>query len=227
MSILTKEEILKTVDSYEKLDFKDLKISYLILKPNGSRHYKATIKEIIRQQYTIIGQFAIKDYETLNMALHISQPESMRYILPISQMYKDLYGNYGVLLIIGKKNITYPNFALQVVSLKRYLRARFSLEYVAYAFDTSKLGSKNEQQRLTIVDKEGKSTGNEYFKEEGTFMVIAVNEVHSPDEDINSLVKEIRLLSDMGLLDQANELPEETINNMMRYKTFEYVKDMK
>ena len=99
---MTREEVLAVIEKHEKLDFKELKVSYLILKPNAARHYKVIVNEIEKQQYTIIGQYAIRDYETLNMALHVEQPESMKYIIPISRMYNDFYGNYGVLLLIGK-----------------------------------------------------------------------------------------------------------------------------
>ena len=174
---MTREEVLAVIEKHEKLDFKELKISYLILKPNAARHYKVIVNEIEKQQYTIIGQYAIRDYETLNMALHVEQPESMKYIIPISRMYNDFYGNYGVLLLIGKSNITYENFCLQVVSLKQNLRARFKFSYIAYAFDTSELGRENQHQRLVVVDKDGKQTGDEYFKREGTFMVFYINEI--------------------------------------------------
>ena len=143
---MTREEVLAVIEKHEKLDFKELKVSYLILKPNAARHYKVIVNEIEKQQYTIIGQYAIRDYETLNMALHVEQPESMKYIIPISRMYNDFYGNYGVLLLIGKSNITYENFCLQVVSLKQNLRARFKFSYIAYAFDTAELGRENLHQ---------------------------------------------------------------------------------
>ena len=225
-TFLTREEVLAVIEKHEKLDFKELKISYLILKPNAARHYKVIVNEIEKQQYTIIGQYAIRDYETLNMALHVEQPESMKYIIPISRMYNDFYGNYGVLLLIGKSNITYENFCLQVVSLKQNLRARFKFSYIAYAFDTSELGRENLHQRLVVVDKDGKQTGDEYFKREGTFMVFYINEIHSPDESVSTLVKEMKLMDSMGLFEAQNQIPKNIIEMMKKYKSFEHIKDM-
>ena len=223
---MTREEVLAVIEKHEKLDFKDLKVSYLILKPNAARHYKVIVNEIEKQQYTIIGQYAIRDYETLNMALHVEQPESMKYIFQISRMYNDFYGNYGVLLLIGKSNITYENFCLQVVSLKQNLRARFKFSYIAYAFDTSELGRENQHQRLVVVDKDGKQTGDEYFKREGTFMVFYINEIHSPDESVSALVKEMKLMDGMELFDVQNQIPKNIIEMMKKYKSFEHIKDM-
>lgn len=160
------------------------------------------------------------------MALHVEQPESMKYIIPISRMYNDFYGNYGVLLLIGKSNITYENFCLQVVSLKQNLRARFKFSYIAYAFDTAELGRENLHQRLVVVDKDGKQTVDEYFKREGTFMVFYINEIHSPDESVATLVKEMRLMDGMELFDVQNQIPKNIIEMMKKYKSFEHIKDM-
>ena len=44
---MTREEVLAVIEKHEKLDFKDLKVSYLILKPNAARHYKVIVNEII------------------------------------------------------------------------------------------------------------------------------------------------------------------------------------
>lgn len=159
---MTREEVLAVIEKHEKLDFKDLKVSYLILKPNAARHYKVIVNEIEKQQYTIIGQYAIRDYETLNMALHVEQPESMKYIIPISRMYNDFYGNYGVLLLIGKSNITYENFCLQVVSLKQNLRARFKFSYIAYALthqsSDEKTNTKGWLSSIKMASKLGTNT---------------------------------------------------------------------
>lgn len=52
-TVLTREEVLAVIEKHEKLDFKELKVSYLILKPNAARHYKVIVNEIEKQQYTI------------------------------------------------------------------------------------------------------------------------------------------------------------------------------
>ena len=115
---------------------------------------------------------------------------------------------------------------LQVVSLKQNLRARFKFSYIAYAFDTSELGRENQHQRLVVVDKDGKQTGDEYFKREGTFMVFYINEIHSPDESVSTLVKEMRLMDGMELFDVQNQIPKNIIEMMKKYKSFEHIKDM-
>lgn len=219
-------DILRIIDNAREASFESMKISYMILKPNAAKHYGVIIKEIISNRFTILGQYAVTDYETVNMALHIDQPAAMKYIVPISRMYNDFYGNYGVLLVLGKRNITYENFCLQVVTLKKGLRSKFELSYISYAFDTSELGANNEKQRLMIVSSEGKEVKKDKFNEEGTYMVFFINEIHSPDETVDNTVKEMKFLMNMGLLEESNVIPDQIQANMRRYHTFEFLKDM-
>lgn len=219
-------DIERIINNTSKSSFEDMKVSYMILKPNAAKHYGVIINEIINNRFTILGQYAVMDYETINMALHIDQPAAMKYIIPISRMYNDFYGNFGVLVVIGKRNITYENFCLQVVTLKKGLRSKFELSYISYAFDTSELGAKNEKQKLVIVSPEGQEVKKDKFNEEGTYMVFFINEIHSPDETVDNTVKEMQFLMKMGLLEENNLIPQNILNNMGRYHTFEFLKDM-
>lgn len=218
--------ILPCLKDHESLRFDDYKVSYLILKPNAARHYESILKEIKESQFTVHKQYAIMDYETVNMALHIEQTEAMKYIIPMSRTYNDFYGNYGILIVIAKCNITYENFCRQVVSFKRHLRAKYDKPYVSYAFNTCELGLPNEQQRLIIRAKNGDEVEKNKFNEEGTFMVFSINEIHSPDESVESTIKELQLLQSMSLLDESNVIPKAIISWMREYKTFEFLKDM-
>lgn len=222
--LLTEVERLITSPNLAK--FSDYKLSYMILKPNAARHYSAIIDEIESNQFTIVGQYAILDYETTNMALHMGQENAMKYILPISRMYYDLHGNYGVLVLLAKKDITYENFTVQVVRLKKHIRSQFKLSYLSYVFDTSELGVPNEHQRLVLQSQNGDTLKKDEMNHEGTFMVFAMNEIHSPDDSIEDTVSELKLLSSMGLLSEDNMIPKAITTLMKRYLSFEFLKDM-
>lgn len=216
----------QAIKNFQTLRFEDFKFSYFILKPNAAKHYKAIMNEIYNSQFVVVNQYAIYDYETVNMALHLDQPTAMRYIIPISRLYKDFYGNFGVLVVVAKRNITYENFCLQVVAMKKNLRQKFELSYVSYAFDTSSLGAKNERQRLLVVASDGTEVKKDKFNEEGTFMVFSINEIHSPDESVSNTISEMNLLEQMGVLIADNIIPRGTVNSMRKYHTFEFLKDM-
>ena len=141
-------------------------------------------------------------------------------------MYRDFYGNYGIVIILSKKDITYQNFCMQILSLKKYLRARFEFPYISYVFDTSEIGEKNEHQKLMIVSPDGTEVPKNAMNQEGTFMVFFTNEIHSPDEKVESSIQELQILQTMGLFTPENLIPKVTVENMRRYKTFEFLQDM-
>ena len=219
-------EIINILRNRQELKFQDMKISYMIFKPNAEKHYKEMLEQIEENNFELVAQYAIFDYDTVNMALHQEQPEAMKYIIPISRMYKDFYGNYAILIIIGKRNITYENFCIQVSSLKRMLRSKYDLPYIAYAFNTALIGQENEHQHIIITDRNGVNIPQGRFEEEGTYMLFLNNAIHSPDEKIESLDKEMKLLYDMGIIDDKLILPKPVINNISRYRTFEFLKDL-
>ncbi len=223
---MTVYEIQRFLNAYKNLKFEDYKLSYLILKPNAAKHYKLIIDEVESNQFLILNQYAILDYETVNMALHGDQQNAMKYLIPITRMYYDFYGNYGTLILIAKKDISYENFCIQVLRLKKYLRANFELSYISYAFDTSELGEANEQQKLLILSKNGGEVKKDKMNQEGTFMIFSINEIHSPDETVENTIREMSLLKSMNLFNEGNVIPKGTINNMKRYLTFEFLKDM-
>lgn len=220
------ERIINIIRSRDTLSFQDLKVSYLIFKPNAVRHYKEMLHHIEVSKFEILAQYAIFDYDTVNMALHQNQPQSMKYIIPISRMYKDFYGNYAILIIVGKRNITYNNFCIQIVWLKQTLRAKYDLPYIAYVFNTYLIGQENEHQQIIIKDANGNNLKKDRFEEEGTYMMFFTNEVHSPDNSMESVVTEMELLYSMGIISEELLLPKPIIHNISRYNTFEFLKDL-
>ena len=57
-------------------------------------------------------------------------------------------------------------------------------------------------------------------------MVFYINEIHSPDESVSALVKEMKLMDGMELFDVQNQIPKNIIEMMKKYKSFEHIKDM-
>lgn len=214
------------LEKKEKLNFEDFKYSFFILKPNAAKNYEAAIQEIEENKFIIVNQYAIMDYDTVTMALHIDQPEAMKYIKPISRFNYDFYGNYAVLVVVKKKDITYENFCNQVLRLKQHLRDKFALSYIAYAFDISELGDKNEKQKLIIKAVNGDEIKKDSMNGEGTFMVVFINSIHSPDDTVEKTIKELTMLKNMALLETENIIPKTILNSIRRYKTFEFLKDM-
>lgn len=222
---MTNEEIKKGIENYKALRFEDYKFSFLILKPNAAKHYGDILGKIEEDQFIIANQYAIMDYETVNMALHPDVKLS-KYLVPITRMYFDFYGNKAILVVLAKRDISYENFTIQVLRLKKYLRDKFELSYIAHAFDTSKLGQKNEHQKLVILSENGEPVKKDSMNDEGTYMVFFTNEIHSPDADVEKTIKEMKILKSMCVISQENVIPRTIINSMKRYETFEFLKDL-
>ena len=216
---------LENTKNYRTLGFKEYKYSYLIVKPNGAKHFKTYVDELIQQQFTIIGFFAIQDYETLNISLHPTEREQ-HHIVPINNMFKDFYSNYAILILRAKNNITYPAFVRQVYLFKTSVRKRFEVQYVSYVFDTSELLGDNQHQLLKIYGKNNQEVSKREMNHEGTFLVFSVNSLHSPDPDLKVTVSEIELLKANGIFLLKNLIPNFLVESIKKYETFAFLKDM-
>ena len=218
-------KIFSSIENYRDLSFEDEKYSYLIVKPNGEKHFNTYVEELKKQKFKIIDFFAIFDYETLNIALHPTEPEQ-RHIVPINNMFKDFYSNYAILILISKSNITYKDFVRQVHLFKNSIRKRFEVDYVSYAFDIAELLNDNQHQRLKILDSEGKEVNKLEMNHEGTFLVFNINSLHSPDPDVNVTISELELLKRNHILIPDNVIPKVLVTAIQKYETFSFLKDL-
>ena len=107
------DTIFGKIENYQTIGLEEEKYSYLIVKPNGTRHINTYLSELIKENYKIIGFFAIRDYEAISLALHPSK-KKRRHIIPINNMFKTLFGNYAVAIIVAKINISYEDFVEQL-----------------------------------------------------------------------------------------------------------------
>lgn len=218
-------KLRKDIENYAKLDYKSMKYSYLIVKPNGNRHLRTYIEELNRNGYDILGFYAVKDYATLNVVLHPTLPEQ-RHIIPINTMFKDCYGNYGILIVIGKSNISYENLVKDVYAFKADTRKIFELNYLSYVFDISDMLGEYREQRLLLIEKDGTEGKKREMNQTGTFLVFSVNSLHSPDPKVDVTVQEMQTLFSQNLICESNAIPEEIIFKMCEYETFAYLKDI-
>lgn len=219
------KDIFKKMENHRDLSFEDYKYSYLIVKPNGIRHFKTYVDELIAQRFVILDYFAIRDYETVNIALHPTEKEQ-RHIVPINNMFKVLYSNNAVLIVIAKSHITYEDFVKQVFYFKTNVRTKFECPDISYVFDISRLLGDQQNQELKIVDPNGKECPKREMNHKGTFLVFSVNSLHSPDPDVNITISELQLLRKSGIFVEKNRIPEILVKAILKYETFAFFKDM-
>ena len=218
-------KLFDDISNYDKLKFSNFKYSYLIVKPNGNRHFRTYVEELKKKGFVIFGYYSVMDYATVNVALHPTLPEQ-RHIVPINHMFKDCYGNYGVLILIGKTHITYEDFVKEVYEFKADTRRIFEVEYLSYVFDISKMLGEYREQRLVLLEKDGTEGKKREMNHEGTFLVFSVNSLHSPDQNVKVTVEEMILLKEMEIITESNRIPDCIIQKICEYETFVYLKDI-
>lgn len=223
---MKKQEIADIINNYQKIRYEKNKISYFILKPNSARNYTNIINEI-EKLFTIEGQYAIFDYDKINMLLHHGQESAIKYLIPISRYYYDYCGNYAILILISKKNIIYEDMCKQVCKLKKKIRELLHNNYFSFIFDVSKIGELNCKQHIEILSDSDKIIKKDSMNQSGTFMIFYINELHSPDSTIENTIQELKLLVEQGILDEKNQINSEIINSIRKYKSYEFLKDLK
>ena len=222
---MKENELFNVIQFHNELRYKDIKISYFILKPNSARNYEIIINEI-EKNFCILNQFAILNYDFVNNKLHENQLNSQKYLVPISKYYNDYYGNYAMLVLVGKRNIDYSDFCVEVCKLKKQIRNLFKRDYVSLVFDTSNIGVENFRQTIEILSCNGKIVKKDAMNRCGTFMIFSVNEIHSPDITVEDTINELKLLHSLGIFSKKNKLDTETITKLRKYKTYEFLKDL-
>ena len=223
--MLSCNEMFNKLEDYQTMTFEEEKYSYLIVKPNGVRHFRTYLEELKKENYTVLGFYAIQDYEEVSLALHPSK-KKRRHIVPINKMFKTLFSNYAVAILVTKSHITYEDFVEQLYKFKKRVRSLFDTPNLAYVFEVSKLLNEQPNQLLKVVDLNGRELPKKEMNQEGVFQVYSVNSLHSPDPDVNETISEMLLLRKMGIFSDENKIPDMLVENILRYETFSFIKDM-
>lgn len=218
-------ELQNTVLNYSTLKHEDTKYSYMIVKPNGEKHFSMIVTLIQSSGVHIEGMYKIDDYEYVNILLH-PEKEKQKYIIPINRIYKDYYSNRAILILVSEGNISYEDFSRKIVELKLEIRYKNDYNYIAYVLDVSKIGMRYNGETLKIVNKFNVEVAKQKMNEKGTFLVISINEIHSPDANIENTINELILLFNGKIISKENEIPNDTIEFIMKYGTFSFLQDL-
>jgi hypothetical protein len=217
--------IFKRLQDYETMSFEEYKFSFIIVKPNGAKHISTYLEELKKWSIDILDIFAIHNHEKVNLALHLTERERS-HIIPINMMFKDFYGDNAVLILIGKKNIEYSEFVSLVYKFKWKARSLVEKKYISYVFDTTDILGVNHGQYLKVLDAEGKEVKKYDMNHKGSFMVALPNSLHSPDDDVESTIKELMTIYHLGIICKNNVIPDAMIERIINYGTMEMLKDM-
>ena len=218
-------DIFFRLECSKKLTEMETKYDYIIVKPNGAKYLKICLDILRWRGFKIIGIYGIKDFEKVNMKLHPLESEQEK-IIPITKMFLDYFGNYGVVIIIGKKNITYEKFAEMVNNFKWFIRGMTATPYVTCILDQSVILNKEPNQEISIVDSEGEKISMYEMNNKGSFIVTMPNFIHTPDPSVESIIKELKILKELDVLDDSNKVDEKYLQKIFKYATMNVLVDM-
>lgn len=213
------------LENVKNLTKQDIKYDYVIVKPNGAKHLKICLETIKWRGIDILGIYAIKDFEKVNMELHSLESEREK-VIPITKMFLDYFGNYAVLIVIGKDNIMYDKFAEMVNGLKWFIRGMTATPYVTCIFNQSALLDKEPNQEIFIIDSENKKVQMYEMNNKGKFIVTMPNSIHTPDASVESIVHELKILKNLNIFDSSNHVSEQFLQMIYKYETMNVLKDM-
>ena len=191
------KEVFERLNNYETISFEEYKYSFIIIKPNGARHLKLYIQEIQKSGIDILNYYVLHDHEKVNLALHQTEWE-LSHVIPINKWFKDFYGNQGILILIGEKNISYSDFTQKIFNFKWMARHLTETPYVSCVFDRSQILNLSPNQELMVVDGNGNIFKKYEMNHSGDFMITLPNSLHSPDADPESTIKELNILRNIG-----------------------------
>ena len=219
------QEVKSSLLNYTNMIRTSKKYSYIIVKPNGEKHFASILKSIRSYNLTIERIYKIDDYESVNILLH-PEKEKQKYILPINRVYKDFFSNYAILILVSESNISYDILISQIVKLKFEVREKYDYDYIAYILDVSKIGMQYNEETVKIISKSQVEIAKQKMNGKGSYLIMSINEIHSPDSNIQNTVRELILLIDNQIISQRNEISKKTVKLIEKYGTFLFLQDL-
>lgn len=219
------QQVRNSISNYSMLLKNDKKYSYMIIKPNGEKHFSEIVSAIRGHDFTIEGMYAINDYEYVNILLH-PEKEKHKYIVSINRVYKDFYCNNAILILVSKENVSYRKLVMEIVNLKLEIRSKYDYNYIATILDISKIGMQYNGESVKIINMSQVEVAKQKMNEKGTYLIISINELHSPDASIENTINELKLLFDNKIIVEENRISTDIISKIEKYGTFSFLQDL-
>lgn len=210
------------LSNYRIMSIEEYKYSYVIVKPNGARHLKIYIAELERKGIDILGFYVIHDHEKVNLELHPTEWERS-HVIPINKWFNDFYGNQGILILIGEKNISYEEFTKKVFEFKCRARHLTEKTYVSCVFDRSQIFKIIPTHELKVIDSNGNEVKKYEMNHSGDFMITLPNSLHSPDANVDSTISEMKILYKIGVFNSVI-MSEEILEEIDDFNSMEILK---
>ena len=176
----------------------NINFSYLLIKPDGIPHLKEIIEKLDKESLGNTAYYKVNNWSEIQKNLYEEHYKKKGF----SQIYDDfiereieLYGNSGMLILLGNKTLNRDEFMQKVLEFKKYIRVEFENKEQV-------LSEKNPQE----VD------GQNYTIDRGkVYRIFKFDLLHCPDPDISTTLYELKKIYKKGIIKVENKVTLEQI----------------
>lgn len=195
--------------------------SYFIIKPDGIRFINK-IFEKFNENFNEIRFFRIEDYESVIKKLYFRnyQTKGEKFAKSFEQYLhasRSIFGKEALLAIVADPNNNdYDIFRQKVYDIKKSIREEFMDLNVCLI---SNENSEEQKNYIKIVNLNGEEIKSIYSGKMGNYRINELNVIHCPDTDLQSTCEELRILCDLGVINEKNLLGNKNIEELLKYGT--------
>lgn len=202
--------------------------SYFVIKPDGIRHMDKIIDEIHKGEFSSIYFYAIHDFENIIKKLYFKHyKEKGKDFKKGFESYlygiKQIYNNFGILLVVGDDNRSYEELVKQVFETKMKVRDELVNDNIGIA--TNVPGE--EENYIKIISKNGENKRIRCLNNPGFHRINDLNFIHCPDPKITTTLEELDILYNNGIISDENLISSDMIKKIIRYKCNNFIEDMR
>lgn len=197
-----------------------MKISYLMVKPDGLRHLLEIEQIITAEGFEICGRYSAYNWEevakqiyakSLNEHGEVFEKEFLGHIW----LNKYLFGNYAIVILLRHTNLEGKQLLGKIMQLKLKIRKRFNASKngtFIVALDMNKINLSSDlisSSNLVLQTENGIMTFDDSISQCGKFSSFYFQYVHCPDPIVDEAQNELGILKRMEVISEYNLICDE------------------
>ena len=191
--------------------------SYFIIKPDGIRFINK-----IFEKFKEIRFFRIEDYESVIKKLYFRhyQTKGEKFAKSFEQYLqasRSIFGKEALLAIVADPNNNdYDIFRQKVYDIKMSIRKDLMDLNVCLV---SNENSEEPKNYIKIVNLNGEEIKSIYSRKMENYRINNLNVIHCPDTELKSTCEELKILCDIGVINEKNLFGNKNIEELLKYGT--------
>ena len=191
--------------------------SYFIIKPDGIRFINK-----IFEKFKEIRFFRIEDYESVIKKLYFRhyQTKGEKFAKSFEQYLqasRSIFGKEALLAIVADPNNNdYDIFRQKVYDIKMSIRKDLMDLNVCLV---SNENSEEPKNYIKIVNLNGEEIKSIYSRKMENYRINNLNVIHCPDTELKSTCEELKILCDIGVINEKNLFGNKNIQELLKYGT--------